>query len=63
MAVGVTVMVAVTAAEPLLVAVKAGVLPAPEPASPMDGVELVQVKVLPAVVLVKADAATAALLQ
>ena len=39
-AVGVTVMVAITGAVPLLVAVKDGIFPVPLAASPMDGVLL-----------------------
>jgi hypothetical protein len=40
-AVGVTVIVAITVAVPLLVAVKDGIFPVPLPASPMDGVLLI----------------------
>jgi hypothetical protein len=48
LAVGVTVMVAITGAVPVLVAVKEGIFPDPLPARPMDGVELTHVKVVPA---------------
>lgn len=40
---GVTVMVAVTGAVPLFTAAKAGILPVPEAASPMEGCVFVQV--------------------
>lgn len=63
LAVGVTVMVEVTAAEPVLVAVNAGVLPVPLAASPIDVLELVHAKVAPATGLVKLLAATAVPLQ
>ena len=62
-AVGVTVMVAVTGVLPVLVAVNAGVLPLPLAARPMEVLELVHVKVVPATLLVYAEAATAAPLQ
>jgi hypothetical protein len=42
LAVGVTVMVAVTGALPVLVAVKVAILPLPEPAKPMDASLFVQ---------------------
>ena len=45
---GVTVMVAITGAEPVLVAEKGRIVPFPLVASPIDGVSLVQVKVVPA---------------
>jgi hypothetical protein len=56
--VGVTVIVAVTADAPVLVAVNAGVFPAPDAASPMEEFEFVHVNVPPAGVLVNAEAAT-----
>ena len=46
-AVGVTVIVAITVAVPLLVAVKEGMFPVPLAASPMDGVLLTHAKVEP----------------
>jgi hypothetical protein len=55
-------MVAVTGLPLAFVAVKAGVLPEPDAASPIDGSELVHVNVPPAGVLVKADAGTLPLL-
>ena len=39
---GVTVIVAVTGAVPVLVAVKEGILPTPDAASPIDGLLFVQ---------------------
>src|SRR6188508_3609430 len=51
--VGVTVMVAVTGAAVALVALKAGMFPAPAAARPIDGVLLVQLNVVPATVLTK----------
>lgn len=56
-------MVAVTEVLPPLVAVKAGWLPVPLAANPMEGSELVHAKVPPAGVLVKFPAATAVPLQ
>jgi hypothetical protein len=47
LAVGVTVMVAITVVMPALVAVKDGIFPVPLPASPMDGVLLTHAKVAP----------------
>lgn len=44
---GVTVMVAVIGADPLLVTVNAGMFPVPEAARPMEGVLLVQLKFVP----------------
>ena len=41
---GVTVMIAVTAVEPVLIAVNEGIFPEPLPASPMEVVLLVQLK-------------------
>ena len=40
--VGVTVMVAMTGLDPVLVVVNEGILPVPEAASPIEGAELVQ---------------------
>ena len=48
LAVGVTVIVAITVAVLALVAVKEGMSPVPLPARPMDGVLLTQAKVVPA---------------
>jgi hypothetical protein len=42
-ATGVTVIVAITVAVPLFVAVKDGIFPVPLPANPMDGVLLTHV--------------------
>ena len=47
-AVGITVIVAITGAVPLLMAVKLGISPVPVAARPIDGVLLDQVKVVPA---------------
>lgn len=55
--VGVTEIVEVTGTVPVLTAVNAGVLPDPLPANPIDVFELVQVKVAPAGVEVKLEAA------
>ena len=48
LAVGVTVIVAITVAVLALVAVKDGILPVPLAASPMEGVLLTHAKVVPA---------------
>jgi hypothetical protein len=61
--VGVTVIVAVTGAAVLLVAVKLAILPWPLAARPIDGVLLVQLNIVPATVPVKFTAAVAAPLQ
>jgi hypothetical protein len=63
LAVGVTVIVAVTAVVPVLTAVNPGVLPLPLAAKPIVAFEFVHVNVVPPVLLVKADAATAPPLQ
>ncbi len=63
LAVGVTVTVAVTGFAVLFVPVNDGVFPIPLAASPIEGVEFVQVKVVPDVVLVNAEAATVVALQ
>ena len=63
LAVGVTVMVAVTGAVPLLTAVKEGILPFPAAARPMDGVLFVHAYVVPATGPLKLTAAVALLLQ
>lgn len=52
-AVGVTVMVAITGDVPVFEAVKDGMDPVPLPAKPIDGVLLVQTKVVPATGLPK----------
>jgi hypothetical protein len=57
------VTVAVTGDDVLLVAVKAAILPEPVPASPIDVVLLLQVKVVPVVVLLKLNALWVAPLQ
>ena len=44
---GVTVMVATIGVELAFVAVKAGIVPTPVAASPIEGCELVQLKVVP----------------
>ena len=62
LATGVTVIVAVTAATPALIAVKLAMLPDPDAANPIDGVLFVQLNVVPAVRLVKFTAAVAVLL-
>ena len=62
-AVGVTVMVAVTVAVVLLVAVKDGISPVPLAASPIDGVSLTHAKVVPEIELVKLIAVVVAPLQ
>lgn len=54
--VGVTVMIAVTAVAPVLLAVNAGVFPVPLAASPIEGSELVHANVPPEGILTKADA-------
>ena len=54
---GVTVIVAVTAVGVVLIAIKLGMLPVPLAAKPILGVLLVQLKVVPATVLVKFIAA------
>jgi len=61
--VGVTVIVALAGAEPVFTAVKPGVLPVPDAASPIDGFEFVHAKEPPAGVLTNAEAGTAAPLQ
>ena len=53
MAVGVTVIVAVTGSAPVLVAVKAAILPAPDAARPMEVLLLVQLNTVPATAPVK----------
>jgi hypothetical protein len=58
--VGVTVMVAVTGAAVLFTAVKLGILPWPDAASPIDGLLLVQLNIVPATVPLKVTAAVAA---
>jgi len=62
--VGVTVMVAVTGALVLLVAMKEAILPAPLAASPIDGVLFTQLYTIlpPVYVLLKFTAAVATLL-
>jgi hypothetical protein len=62
-AVGVTVIVAVTAVAPVLLAVNTGVFPLPLAPRPIVVLELVHANVVPAVGLVKADAGTEAPLQ
>jgi len=47
---GVTVMVAIKGAEPLLTAVNELMLPAPDAPIPIEGVSLVQLKTVPATV-------------
>ena len=63
LAVGVTVTVAITGAVPLLVAVNDPIFPDPLAARPIDGVSLIQVKVVPAVGLLKLIAPEALPLQ
>ena len=63
LALGVTVMVAVTGSAELFVAENEGVFPVPLAARPIEGVEFVHVKVVPGVVLVNAEAATVIALQ
>ena len=63
LAAGVTVIVAVTGSAVLFVPEKEKISPVPLAARPMDGSEFVQVKVVPGVVLVNAEAATERLLQ
>lgn len=60
---GVTVMVAVTGADPELFAVKAAISPVPLAARPMDGVLFVQLNVPPTGLLVKLTAAVESPLQ
>ena len=60
--VGVTVMVAIIAEDPLFVAVNEGIFPEPLAAKPIAALEFVQVKVPPAGVLTKFVAVTATLL-
>jgi uncharacterized membrane protein len=55
--IGVTVIFAVIVAELLLLAMKAGTVPFPLPANPMAVFELVQLKVVPGRLLLKAEAA------
>jgi hypothetical protein len=62
-AVGLTVIVAVIGAAVLFVAVKAAILPAPVPASPIDIVLLLHAKVVPVVVLLNVNALWVAPLQ
>ena len=63
LALGVTVIVAVTGSAELFVAENEGVFPVPLATRPIEGVEFVQVKVVPGVVLVNAEAATVVALQ
>ncbi len=63
LALGVTVILAVTGSAELFVAENEGVFPVPLAARPIEGVEFVQVKVVPDVVLVNAEAATVVALQ
>ena len=63
MAVGVTVIVAVTGSAVLFVPVKDGVFPVPLAASPILPSEFVHANVVPGVVLVNAEAATVTELQ
>jgi hypothetical protein len=56
LAVGVTVIVDVTAVVPVLMALKAAMLPLPLAASPMDVLLLVQLKVVPATAPLKVTA-------
>ena len=63
LAVGVTVTVDVTGSAVLFVPVNEGVFPVPLAASPILASEFVQAKVVPNVVLVKAEAAPVAALQ
>lgn len=62
-AVGVTVIVAMTGAAPVLVAVNEAMFPVPVAASPIVALLLVQVKVVPATGLPKVIAAAVAPLQ
>jgi hypothetical protein len=57
------VIVAVTGADEVFVAVKPGVFPVPLAARPIELFELFQLKVVPATLLVNADAGTAPPLQ
>ena len=63
LAVGVTVMVAITVADPVLVAVKEAISPVPLAARPIDGSLLVQAKVVPNIGFVNDITAVVALLQ
>jgi hypothetical protein len=63
LAVGVTVIVAITGVVPALVAVNDGILPVPLAASPIVGSLFVQAKVAPASGLVNAIAVVVAPLQ
>lgn len=63
LAVGVTVMVAITGAVPELLAVKVGIIPVPLDDVPIDGVLFVHAKVVPATGPVKLIAETIAPLQ
>jgi hypothetical protein len=63
LAVGVTVIVAVTGVVPVLIALKDGMLPVPLAASPMDGLLLVQSKLVPATPPLKVTAVVEAPLQ
>ena len=63
LAVGVTVIVAVTGFAVLFIPVKDGVLPVPLAARPIEASELIQSNVAPGVVLVYAEAATTKPLQ
>jgi len=56
---GVTVMVAVTGAPVMFVAMKLGILPVPAPPKPIDGVLLVHTKNTPGIEVVKFTAAVA----
>jgi hypothetical protein len=49
--IGVMVITAVTGSVPVLMAVKDGMFPVPDAASPIDGFELVQLKLTPRVSL------------
>lgn len=62
-AVGVMVMVATSGAVPVFVAVNEGMGPVPLAARPMDGVLLLQAKVLPATGLLKVTTEVTAPLQ
>lgn len=53
LAVGVTVMFAITWVEPVLLAVKAGIFPVPLAARPIDGSLFVQLKLVPETALLK----------
>ena len=62
-AVGVTVMVAITAVVPPFVAVNEAMLPLPLAASPMDGVSLIQLYVAPLTEPINSMAAVDSVLQ